>query len=391
MPKNCHQEWMDEQDLHRIFAALDGSARLVGGCVRDACIGGFVKDIDIATPYLPDQIIKLLQKEKIKVIPTGIKHGTVTAVVNNKNYEITTLRSDVACDGRHAKVEFTDSWQLDAARRDFTINAMSCDLLGNLYDYFGGYDDLIRGCVRFVGDANSRCQEDILRILRFFRFNAYYGKHIDEKGLAACIKYKDQISNLSGERIQSETLKLFGSGNAGKILGVMQENGICDKIFPARIDTSLVKKLGLAEPLLKLAATILAYSKEQLDNLAKRWKMSNKHKNYLIVMLENKENIILDNIPKRHAFIRKYGKEIASDLAILQAEILDYGDISSIINEINNWEIPAFPISGKDLAKIGIPPGKQMGRLLKSAESLWEEGGYKADKDQLMDFVMKSC
>ena len=187
-------------------------AYVVGGCVRDAIVKRPIKDIDIATPQTPENVIKLLTAEDIKVIPTGIKHGTVTAVHGKETIEITTLRRDLDCDGRHAEVEFTNNWQEDAARRDFTMNALSMDLDGNIYDYFNGIHDLHKGIVKFVGNPDARVQEDYLRILRYFRFEAHYGTHaIDKESLNACIKFKQNIESLSGERIQAEMFKLLSA------------------------------------------------------------------------------------------------------------------------------------------------------------------------------------
>ena len=209
------QAWLRAPASRRVLAALgaDGhAARFVGGCVRDGLLGlpDVGRELDVATPERPDQVIRLLERAGLPAIPTGLAHGTVTTLADDRRFEITTLRRDVACDGRHAEVEFTDDFALDAARRDFTINAMSCDAAGRLYDYFGGRADLAAGRVRFVGDAAARIAEDYLRILRFFRFFAYYGRPpADAEALAACGAAAPELRRLSGERIQAEMVRLL--------------------------------------------------------------------------------------------------------------------------------------------------------------------------------------
>jgi len=195
------QPWMTEGPAAEVMRALTAEgdqARFVGGCVRDALVGRNIRDIDIATPLSPQRVTELLHKAGLKAVPTGIDHGTVTAVADKTGVEVTTLRRDVETDGRHAKVEFTDNWQADAARRDLTINALSADAAGKVHDYFGGLDDLAAGRVRFVGDPKQRIVEDYLRLLRFFRFHAFYGAgDPDASALAACRAAADAMSELS--------------------------------------------------------------------------------------------------------------------------------------------------------------------------------------------------
>ena len=222
--------WLTAESSRKLMDVLTASgaeARFVGGCVRDALLGKIDADVDldVATGLLPDQIIERLEAAEIKAIPTGIAHGTVTAIIAGQSFEITTLRKDVACDGRHADVQFTDDFELDAKRRDFTINAMSTDRLGRLFDYFGGVEDLKAGRIRFVGNAEERVREDYLRILRFFRFYARFGRPpADQQALQACKVEAAGLARLSGERIRSEMLKLLASGNAVAALTLMSEN-----------------------------------------------------------------------------------------------------------------------------------------------------------------------
>src|SRR5579872_7361897 len=203
-------KWPETQALIKAFADAKAPIRFVGGCVRDALLGRAVQDVDVATPLRPEATMALLQKAGIKAIPTGIDHGTATAVIHGKHFEITTLRKDVSTDGRHATVAYTDDWKEDAARRDFTINALYLSPDGELFDYFNGARDAKEGHVRFIGNAGERIREDYLRILRFFRFYAWYGKtEPDKEALTACTEAANNIGTLSGERVQQEMLKLL--------------------------------------------------------------------------------------------------------------------------------------------------------------------------------------
>ncbi|MFQ5959208.1 MAG: CCA tRNA nucleotidyltransferase, partial [Alphaproteobacteria bacterium] len=230
------QRWMTVRATRAVVDALraqGAEVRFVGGCVRDAVAGRKVTDVDIATPDPPETVIRLLEAAGIRVVPTGIKHGTVTAVVARRPFEITTLRRDVETYGRHAKVAFTDDWTADAARRDFTINALFCAPDGTLYDPFGGLDDLRAGRVRFVGDAVQRIREDVLRLLRFFRFYAHYGRPPpDAEALAACRAMALALPSLSGERVCAELLRLLAADDPAAVLELMIEADVLEFVLP---------------------------------------------------------------------------------------------------------------------------------------------------------------
>ncbi|MCE3232274.1 MAG: cca [Rickettsiaceae bacterium] len=393
-------------EAKQIFKALGNKARFVGGCVRDSLLNKPLTDIDIATSHLPEKTMSLLQASSIKVVPTGLKHGTVTAVINGKNFEITTLRRDVACDGRHAEVEFTDDWEQDAARRDFTINAMSADIDGKIYDYFDGQSNLERGVVRFVGDANERCREDILRILRFFRFYAYYGiGELDGEAIAACIKFAPQIDTLSGERIQAEMLKLIAAPNPLKSLIKMDEISILKHLLPTNISITVLEKLIAIEnelsieanPLLRLAALINngIIDNDDLGDVLERWKLSNKHMRYLESVIVTPFDISSDMpLSEQNKIIRVVGRDIFIDIILLNwAEDISLSDddeteyYRAAITNANDWEIPVFPVNGDDLKKLGIEEGRTLGKAIKLGEEWWEASGYKASKEDILTYI----
>lgn len=383
-------------DTIKIFNALDNKARFVGGCVRDFVIGKEINDIDIATELAPQDTIIKLKEVGIKTIPTGIKHGTVTAILNGKPYEITTLRKDVSCDGRHAQVEFTDSWEEDAARRDFTINAMSMGIQGKLYDYFNGQDDIKNGIVRFVGEADKRVSEDVLRILRFFRFYAYYGTgKLDESSLKACSKMANKIPELSGERIQTEMMKLLGAKEPYMIINVMNENKINEFLFENKLNIEgleVIQKVS-SEPLMRLACLLSWFSIEELKKQANRWKLSNKDKNFLLSVILPKENISNnDNILLQRRNIRFLGKDIYKSVILIEFATgqLNENLMKEFIQVADSWDVPSFPVNGNDIKNIGIHDGKQIGKVLEEAENWWEEKEYKPERGEILDYISKN-
>src|ERR1700722_18860956 len=241
------EDWMRAVETGAVIDALSahgGSARFVGGAVRNALLRLEVDDIDIATPLVPDEVIRRLQSSGIKAVPTGIDHGTITAIVGSKFFEVTTLRRDVETDGRHAIVSFSDNWEEDASRRDFTVNAMYASPDGEVFDYFGGLADLAARRIRFIGDPVARIREDYLRILRLFRFHAWYGQGaMDEQGLGAATAERSGLRRLSGERIQKELLRLLAAKNPGPALQAMEKRGILEEIIPGDACLENLKRL----------------------------------------------------------------------------------------------------------------------------------------------------
>lgn len=393
-------EWLTSARTKRLFAALPGdSARFVGGCVRNAVMGVSVADFDIATTIEPTEIAKRLKAANIDVHETGIAHGTLTAVVDGTVYEITTLRRDVSTDGRRATVEFTKDWTEDARRRDFTINALYADKNGTVYDPTGqGLTDIKIPKIRFVGDARARIEEDFLRILRFFRFNAWYGqdKAMDAEGLTACRELKAGLKSLSAERVWSELKKLLSAPAPFRTVNVMFVNGILETLLSEasnseglqRID-ALGKKQGLApDPYLRLMA-MAARDELAMARLCKRLKMSNKEKARLKAWASDRTDL-RPGQPEKETKIAIYtaGKQVAMDRAVIRAagasDPIESAAWWALHETARDWQWPEFPVTGKDLIAIGIPHGEKLGKTLKALKALWIRSGFTVQKPQLM-------
>jgi poly(A) polymerase len=384
--------WMHTEAVTRLFSALQNRLRFVGGCVRNTLLGQPVNDIDLATPLTPQQVIDHLTKHHIKSIPTGLPHGTVTAIIDSTPYEITTLRKDTDCDGRYAEVAFTDSWEEDAMRRDFTINALSCDIEGTIYDYVGGLRDIDPAVIRFVGDANTRCKEDYLRILRFFRFNAWYGSQIDTEGLSACCKQAEHIPSLSSERIWQEMRKFLSAPNPLSMLKKIHKTTVWLPLIGFDAELSVCKKLLAHEqylytptnPLTRLASIILA-SKNRGTNgqyITKAWKLSNKESTVLHLLIDSTYKPSKRNIKE---LIRKHDHTLATQWLLLHAE--SDAAISQLKYITQNWIAPAFPLNGNDLLKQGFTTGLALGKQLNKAENYWIEHDYQPSKEDILSYI----
>lgn len=397
------QLWMHTPQVKAVFEALDGQARFVGGCVRNALLGQDITDIDIATPLPPTKVISRLEEVGIKIIPTGLKHGTVTAVVDGQPFEITTLRRDVACHGRHAEVEFTDSWEEDASRRDFTFNAMSCAQDGQLFDYFNGWDDLKQGRVRFVGDALQRCREDYLRILRFFRFFAYYGTlPFDEEALAACVQNAAHLKKLSAERVQTEMFKLLTAPAVLGVLKVMQDTNILGMLIAGEVDMVVLERfLGLEkefsrkpDPVVRLAMLVRTMNTpdEKARELSADWRLSGRDTRRLELFAAPPCEVVpaMSEAEQKKA-IRATDGETFQQLVLLQWAV---GDVEAVrrayvpmMELATDWEVPDFPLTGADIISLGIKEGKKVGQLLNQAQAQWEESDYQLSRKELLGYV----
>ncbi|MCC7048192.1 MAG: CCA tRNA nucleotidyltransferase [Alphaproteobacteria bacterium] len=381
------------------IAAGGAEVRFVGGCVRDACIGRPVKDIDIATPEPPALVMERLKAAGIHAVPTGIAHGTVTAVSEHRPYEITTLRRDVETDGRRAVVAFTDDWRQDAARRDFTFNAMSCAPDGRLYDYFGGRADLAAGRVRFVGDAETRIREDVLRLLRFFRFHAHYGKPPpDADALAACTRLASLLPGLSGERLAQETLRLLAAAEPASVLVLMDERGILKAYLAeaTRIDMlrALVTIEGISEgtdAIRRLAAMIEGGRPAALA-VAERLRLSVAQRDRLAALAAPSAGLSPELSAKaRRAAFNRIADGLRSELVLLawaaataakqgQLTRREAEDWRALFDEASAWCRRDLPVKGRDVLALGVPAGPRVGELIDALTAWWEAGDFAAGR-----------
>lgn len=376
---------MAAAETRRVFDAVtaDGAqARFVGGCVRDALLRRAVKDIDIATDAEPERVMRLLEAARIRAIPTGIAHGTVTAVIAPAHYEITTLRHDVETFGRHARVAFTDDWMTDASRRDFTMNALFCTIDGTLYDPFGGVEDARAGRVRFVGDPAARITEDVLRLLRFFRFQAHYGLTPPEPAaLRACIGLAPQLPQLSGERVQGEVFRLLRAADPVPVVRLMLDNGILEHLLPEATSIGrLVFAVGAApghdDPVFRLAA-LLDTDRAGALKVAERLRLSNADSDRLALLTA--PPVQVSSLDPRQLLYR-FGPDTARDLVLLH----DPERRALAAQAAAQWEDPRFPLQGRDLLELGVPRGPQVGRLLKDLGRWWEDRDYRPTREDCL-------
>jgi len=383
------QAWMKEASCRAVMKALTakgGEARFVGGVVRDALLKRPVKDIDIATPLLPAEVMRRLKSAKLKAIPTGLDHGTVTAVAGKRHYEITTLRRDVKTYGRHAEVEFAADWAEDAVRRDFTMNALFLDANGQVFDYADGLADLKEGRVRFVGDPATRIREDVLRLLRFYRFFAHYGKTApDGPARLACRTLAYLLPNLSGERIANETLRLLAAHDPLPALQFMQEDGVLSALLPEASGLERLRNLVSLEtrsqsgpdPLRRLAALI----DRDADLVASRLKFSSAQRARLIELTVSPPLDLAGGVPAQRRALYHLGPELYVDRALLAAASSGgSARLKPLLALAKKWKPVEFPLKGRDLTKLGMKPGPELGKLLHDLAAWWEAGDFKAKR-----------
>ena len=385
-----------------VLKALDAersATRIVGGAVRDALLERPVTDADLATILSPDDVIARAEKAGLKTAPTGIAHGTITVIAGGKPFQVTTLRRDVETDGRHAVVQFTTDWAEDAARRDFTMNALYCDAAGEIFDPLGGIGDLRAGRVRFIGDAEDRIREDYLRILRFFRFFASYGTgRPDSESLKACARLKAGIATLSAERVWAELKRLLSAPDPTRALLWMRTTEVLQKALPESWGIDAIHRLVAAEraehwepdPLLRLEAIIPPH-RARIDALAARLKLSRAEAARLFAWADAPEIApdcaegdlaralyragaegILDRL--RHAFARE------TDAGHMDAA----AKLGALIRFAETWRKPVFPLSGRDLVEAGVAPGPEVGVQLKALEERWIESGFALGRAELL-------
>lgn len=379
--------------LGQIWQVLP-EARLVGGVVRDLLVGRAVADIDMATPEPPEQVLETLKKAGIKVVPTGLAHGTVTAVIDAAPYEITTLRRDVETDGRHAVVAWTSDWQEDAARRDFTINAMSRGRDGVLHDYFGGRDDLAQGRVRFVGEAATRIEEDALRILRFFRFQARYGgSQPDPEAMQAITQQAALLRSLSVERIWSELKRILTGPNEPAVLKRMDETGVLVVLFPEGVACArLVRMVEIGAPadaVLRLAALV----PEDKGALARRLKLSKAEGAFLVGVSGGPvPEPGMTDADLRRLLVKDAPEVLLGRTWLRQAEGADGANQDAWLalrSTLSAMSPPVFPLAGRDVLAAGHPPGPQVGAVLERVRAWWLAEGCTPPREACLAFLKK--
>ncbi|WP_292051290.1 MULTISPECIES: CCA tRNA nucleotidyltransferase [unclassified Brevundimonas] len=376
-PDLGQQTWLSSDSSKAVIAALEAfggtdCARFVGGCVRNAILGAKVDDIDIATCLTPDQVLAALKKAGIRAVPTGIEHGTVTAIVRGRPFEITTLRRDVETDGRRAVVAFTTDWAEDAARRDFCLNALYASADGAIHDPTGrGLADALARRVVFVGEARQRIREDYLRILRFYRFWAWYGKGpVDPEGHAACSALADGVASLSAERVSKELLKLLGAANPVPAIEAMTEAGVLQVILPQLSSDGFEAVAQLTDdPLLRLAA-LLPREPEQVVAEAKRLRLSNAQRDRWLAAIKPLPDVLTEQTMR--AVVWTDGVQAFCDRSILrQAVEPEAAPYAGLRQMAMAWEPPPMPVSGRDLSRSGIKAGPLTGIILKRFQEEW--------------------
>jgi poly(A) polymerase len=402
-------DWLADKYLQKLLAALKQGgeeARVAGGAVRNALIGQPVADIDIAATTVPEETIRRAAAAGFKTVPTGIEHGTITVIAGGKPYEVTTLRADVETDGRRAKVIFGRDWKADAERRDFTINALYAEADGTIVDLVGGIADIEARRLRFIGDAEARIREDYLRILRFFRFFAWYGEgRPDAEGLKACARLKDGLAQLSAERVWSELKKLLSAPDPSRALLWMRQAGVLSAVLPESekwgIDAihGLVKAgkdLGWpADPMLRLEA-IVPPDAVRMKTLGERLRLSNEEADRLrhwALTVAPDAKATETELAKKLYYGDRTGYLDRIRLALGAARtraaednqaMMEAGGFSRLLNFTLKWQKPVFPIKGADLTALGGSPGPKLGATLKNLEKEWVESGFTLERGALM-------
>jgi len=393
------QDWIDAAPTRAVIAALEAAggadcARFVGGCVRDALLGRTRadQDIDIATRLTPEETTAALKRAGLRAIPTGVEHGTITAIADHRPFEITTLRRDVETDGRRAVVAFTQDWNEDAARRDFRLNALYAEADGRLHDPTGGgIADALAGRIVFVGEPEIRIREDYLRILRFFRFHAWYGQgEPDAAALAACAALATGLESLSGERIAKELLKLLAAPDPGSSVKLMAETGVLETLLPGADVTRLDALLALEDTAsldpdaeLRLSA-LLPPVKDMVTEVSKRLRLANVLKTRLLNAVDPWAEELTDQGARRAVYALR--PQAAADRLRLAWSAAPLEPAwPSLWSETQTWRPPAFPITGEDIKAHGLVEGLEIGRIRRIVEDWWIAADFPADRTRALE------
>jgi poly(A) polymerase len=394
-PPRLDADWLREGALATLLALLDSGgeeARVVGGAVRNTLLEEPVGDVDIATTATPEEVIARVEAAGFKAVPTGIEHGTITVVVGGRPHEVTTLREDVETDGRRAKVAFGRDWQRDAERRDFTMNALSASRDGLIHDYVGGLSDLELRRVRFIGDPATRIAEDYLRVLRFFRFHAAYGRGApDPAGLAACIAARAHLDRLSRERVKMEMFKLLVAARAAPVLEVMSGTGLLSDVLGGVPLVASLRNMAAIEVTLELDAdpvrrlgALALFTVEDAERLRERLRLANAEHERLYSMADGWWRFATANAEQdgRGALYR-LGRERFTDRVLLAWSRAGAGVADATWHELarlpERWTAPRFPLKAADLVKRGVAKGPVLGSALRAAEEVWIAADFPTD------------
>ncbi|WP_294641773.1 CCA tRNA nucleotidyltransferase [uncultured Aureimonas sp.] len=404
-------DWLRDPALQTILACLSAGgeeARVVGGAIRNTLMGRPITDVDVATTTLPAETIARVEVAGLKAVPTGIEHGTVTVLAHGRPFEVTTLRRDVETDGRHAKVLFGRDWAEDAARRDFTINALYCDADGEILDLAGGLADIGSGTLRFIGEASQRIEEDYLRILRFFRFFAWYGRgRPDGDGLRAASRLKEGLDRLSSERVWGELRKLLAAPDPARALLWMRQAGVLSRVLPESEKWGIDAIHGLVgtealygwapDPVRRLEA-IVPPDATRLREMAGRLRLSNADRDRLVAWAMSEAPPTESDAAFRARLYLGDRTALADRLALaLSAErtaaagdperLAGVARLAARFEAATSFEPPAFPLTGHDLAAAGVAPGPEIGRTLDRLKRAYAESGFVLEREALLKLV----
>ena len=392
-------EWLKRPETGRVFAALAApgvETRAVGGAVRDTLLGLKVTEIDLATTALPEQVMTLARNAGLKAVPTGIEHGTVTLIADGVPFEVTTLRRDVETFGRHATIAFTEDWEEDARRRDFTLNALYAGSDGTVFDPLSGYADLIAGRVRFIGDAEARINEDYLRILRFFRFNAYYGKGpLDPDGLQAAVKLRAGMEQLSAERVAAELRRLLVAPQAMRAVEALFDYGLLSGLLGSvpRLErfnrvVAVEEAQAIAPDAMVRLAALAVFVAEDAERLAARLRLSNAEQAMLALgAADHAESGLPDEEAAKRVLYRLGAGAFAASVLIAWADAgaaPDDRNWHEAFGLPKRWQAPTFPLRGSDVMPVGDLQGPEIGAMLCRLEAEWVAGGFTLSRGELL-------
>ena len=391
-------DWLERRQTQAIFDALDADGietRAVGGAVRNALLGIPVHEVDLATTAEPDKVIELARAAKLKAVPTGIDHGTVTLIADGMPFEVTTLRRDVETFGRHATVAFTKNWEEDAKRRDFTLNALYADRDGTVFDPLGGYADLAAGRVRFIGDAAARIEEDYLRILRFFRFSATYGKGaFDVEGLHACVQEMAGLARLSAERVGAELRRILVAPRARDAIEAMFDYGLLTEVLGSvpRLDdfarlVTIEEMVELGDNPARRLSVLAVFVEEDAARLAARLRLSNAEQSVLVLGGERSSATGLPEEADAKALLYRLGEGIYPSFVLIawarSGAAANDAAWRAALELAQHWQPPVFPLRGTDMTELGLE-GPDIGESLRRVEDEWIAGGFKAEREALL-------